>query len=232
MHSDDVPVVRAISLFSSMTEEHFENLLQMAYLQRFPEHVRLTTEGEPADFLHVLVEGSVELFTQSNDREVTMFVVRPVSAFNLSAVLNDSVFLMSARTLDMARVLIIPSENVRRVMHLDSEFAHSMVMELSKRYRNTIRAFKEQRLRTSVERLANYLIRAENRSSEKGTFELTEDKRKIAALLGMTPENLSRAFKTLREYGVEVKGGKINLTNMRKLKGLAQPNPLIDNRDV
>lgn len=232
MRGDDALIIREISLFSSMSDEHFDDLLQMAYLQRFPKQVQLTIEGEPADFLYILVEGTVELFGSSNDREATMFVVRPVSAFNLSAVLNETVYLMSSRTLDKARVLMIPAENVRRVMGVDPAFTDAMVTELAKRYRVTIRAFKEQRLRTGVERLANYLLRMNDQTTTNGRIELTEDKRTLAALLGMTPEYLSRAFNTLKNYGVEVRGSKISLTNLDKLNELAQPNPLIDGRDI
>jgi CRP/FNR family transcriptional activator FtrB len=230
MRSDDVLVVRRISLFSTLSDKHFDDLLQMAYLQSFPTNVQLTTEGDSAEFLHVIVQGTVELFSNSNDRETTMFVLKPVSTFNLSAVLEDAVYLMSARTKDSAKVLMIPAENVRKVMEADSVFAHAMVAELAKRYRVVIRSLKEHRLRSGLERLANYLLRMNERTPRMGHIELTEDKRDLAARLGMTPEYLSRAFVKLKKYGVEVNGRKICLTNLNDLKHLAKPNPLIDSR--
>jgi CRP/FNR family transcriptional activator FtrB len=232
MREDDIHVVREISLFSTMSDKHFDDLFKMAYLQRFPAHVQLITEGDPADFLHILVEGAVELYGSSGKRETTMFVLRPVSSYNLSAVLEDAVYLMSARTLDKARILMIPANCMREVMAVDSAFAHAMVKELAKRYRVVIRAFKEQRLRTGVERLANYLLRANEQTSKRGHIKLTEDKRKLAALLGMTPESLSRAFSTLRSFGVEVKGSNISLKNLDALSHIAKPNPLIDRRRI
>ena len=94
MHGDDALVVREISLFYTMSETNFNDLLQLSYLQTFPAQVQLITEGDPANFLHILVEGTVELFGSSNDRETTMFVLKPVCTFNLSAVLEDAVYLM------------------------------------------------------------------------------------------------------------------------------------------
>jgi CRP/FNR family transcriptional activator FtrB len=230
MRDEDALVVRGISPFSTMGDKHFDALLKMAYLQRFPDQVQLVTEGEPADFLHIIVEGTVELFSRLNDRESTMFVHRPVSPFNLSAVLNDDVYLMSARTLDSAKVLMIPAENVRKVIKAEPAFAHAMMTELANRYSVVIRAYKEHRLRNGVERLANYLLRANERASGGGQFELSEDKHTLAALLGMTPEHLSRTFSALKKYGVEVKGRKIRLTNLDDLIHLAKPDPLIDDR--
>jgi CRP/FNR family transcriptional activator FtrB len=230
MREEDILVVRGISLFSTMSDEHFDSLFQMAYLQLFPNQVQLTMEGDPADYLHIVVEGTVELFSKSGDRETTMFVHRPVSACNLSAVLNESVYLMSARTLDKARVLMIPAENVRKAMLVDPAFAHAMVMELANRYCVLIKAFKDYKLRSGLERLANYLLRANEQASADGQIELSEDKRTIAALLGVTPEYLSRALGTLKQYGVEVHGNKISLTNLDALVQLAKPDPLIDDR--
>jgi CRP/FNR family transcriptional activator FtrB len=62
-------------------------------------------------------------------------------------------------------------------------------------------------------------------------FELPFDKRTLASLLGMTAENLSRAFATLRPYGVVVNGGKITLTDASNLVRLAKPAPLMDGPD-
>jgi len=228
----DVPKVRELSLFSGMSDEHFDEMLQMAYLQRFPPQVQLITEGDPADFLHVIVDGTVEMFGTSNGRETTMAILRPISTFILAAVLTDAVYLMSARTLDRAQVLMIPAENVRKTMENDPAFARAMVLELAGGFRSLVKTLKEQKLRTAVERLANYLLRANEQRGEADEFELTEDKRTLAALLGMTPENLSRAFGTLKDYGVEVRGSRIKLTNIKDLTGLAKPTPLIDHRSI
>ena len=232
MQADDALAVRKIILFSTLSDENFDDLIGMSYLQSFPAHVQLVEESNPADFLHILVDGMVELFGRANDRETTMFVLEPVSTFNLSAVLEDAVYLMSARTLEKSRVLMIPAENVRNVMKVDRAFAHAMVMELAKRYRTVINALKEQKLRSGLERLANYILREKEQSKKGSQIELSIDKRTLAALLGMTPEYLSRALKKLRGFGVESHGNQISVKNISRLKTLAKPNPLIDSNDA
>ena len=59
-------------------------------------------------------------------------------------------------------------------------------------------------------------------------FDLPIEKRRLASVLGMTPENLSRAIKSLQPYGVIIDGQTISITNLDDLKGLAKPTPLID----
>ncbi len=232
MRGVEIPEIRNIPLFEGMEDESFDLMLKSSYFQRFPPQVQLITEGDPPDFLHIVVDGAVELFAHSNNRETTLAILRPVATFILAAVLKDAVYLMSARTLEPSHVLMIPSENIRAAMVRDHRFSRQIVIELANCYRGVVRAQKSLKLRTGVERLANFLIRIDARGAGDGKVRLLEDKKKLAGLLGMTPENLSRAFGTLKKYGVEVDGNDITLTNLEDLKGLAKPNPLIDDRSI
>jgi CRP/FNR family transcriptional activator FtrB len=228
MSNEHYIAAREIPLFSMLSEKQLNRLLNMAHLQCYPANTRLIDEGDPAQFLHVILEGVVELFCSSKTRETTMFVLRPISTFNLSAVLEDTVYSMSALTKVKTKVLMIPAENMRELIKVDSVFAHAMVSELAKRYRMLIDAFRENRLCNSTERLANYLLRANAQSSTGLQVELTENRRTLAALLGMSPEHLSRAFNALKQYGVEAEGGKISLTNLDKLRQFSEPSDLVD----
>jgi CRP/FNR family transcriptional activator FtrB len=97
-----------------------------------------------------------------------------------------------------------------------------------KRIAPSCRELKSQKLRTSVERLANWIIREETITGQDGQFDIPFDKRTLASRLGMTPENLSRNFATLTRHGVEVHGRTIRITDMPALVRLAVPDPLID----
>lgn len=231
VRAEDLPQIRSLPLFEAMGDSSFDSLMQAAYLQAFPAQLELVREGDPADFMYVVLQGTVELFAGTNGRETSMEIVRPLGAFIVAAVLKDAVYLMSARTLERSRLLLIPSENVRDAFQEDGGFARSMVLELARCYRNVVKEQKNLKLRTAVERLGNRLLRLEVEQGGTGTLELPYDKRKLAAVLGMTPENLSRAFNTLKPYGVEVDGSTIRLTNRDALEQLAKPNRLIDDQD-
>lgn len=230
MRPDDLPQIRELPLFNTMREENFVSLTRAAYLQNFPPQVDLIHEGDPADFLYIVVEGAVELFARSNGREASMAIVRPVGTFILAAVIKDALYLMSARTTAKSRILMIPSENIRTIFEQDEAFARSIVEELASCYRSVVKDHKGLKLRSGVERLANRLIRFHKDQSANGSIELPYDKRTFASLLGMTPENLSRAFNTLKPYGVRVDGATVHLEDLGGLEALAKANPLIDDR--
>lgn len=214
-----------------MTDAAFDKLLAGSYFQRFPAHIVLIREGEPADFLHVVISGTVELFSTWNDRETAIAIVQPVSTFILAAVLKDAPYLMSARTVEQSDVLMIPSENLRHGMAEDDGLSRAMVTELAGAYRDVVKTTKNLKLRSAVERLANYLLRLHHIQGGSGRVELPFEKRLLASCLGMAPENLSRALGTLASYGVVVEGGTIILSNIADLKTLAKPTPLIDDPD-
>src|SRR5215471_10372070 len=162
MRRSDIALVRDLPLFRDMTASHFDTLVSAALLQKFPEQITLIHEGELPDFLHILIERTVELFATWEGRETTVDIIRPVTTFILAAVIRDAVHLKSARTLAPARVLLIPAQAVREV------FARAIVDELAERYRSMVRVLKDQKLRTGTERLANWILQADRQQGGSG----------------------------------------------------------------
>jgi CRP/FNR family transcriptional activator FtrB len=228
MRPSDLDLVRDLPLFRDMAAGHFDALVAAAFLQKFPPHVTLIHEGELPDFLHVIVDGAVELFAESGGRETTIEIIRPVATFILAAVVRDEVYLKSARTLTPAQILMIPAEAVRDLFSRDAAFARAIVRELALRYRDMVRALKDHKLRTGSERLANWILEADRVQGGSGRIVLSHDKRTLASRLGMTPENLSRSLAGLAAHGVAGSGREILIGDRDALQRWAKPDPLID----
>ena len=228
MRVSDIPKIRSIQLFQDMAEDSFEELIRGAYVQDFPPQVDLIMEGDRCDFLHIIIDGGVELYSNWNDHETALTILRSGATFILAAAIRDAPNLMSARTLEKSRIIMLPAEDVRAIFQKDHEFARAVVMELAHCYRGVVKSVKNLKLRSSIERLANYLLKWQKKTGGGSTFKLDIEKRRLASILGMTPENLSRAIKTLRPYGVKIEGNRVEITNQDDLKNLAKPTSLID----
>ncbi len=215
-----------------MLQANFDALMQGAYTQGFPAGLELIRQGDPAEFLHIVIEGAVELHGDWQGNRCTMAVVQPVGTFILAACIKDAPYLMSARTLERSRVVLVPSSDLRAVFRRDPEFAMSIITELAGGYRAAVRHAKSLKLRPSRQRIAGYLLKQSRMAGGEDSFVLKVEKRLIASYLGMTPENLSRALKTLEPDGVRLKGQTVTITDRHALMAVCPPDILIDGPDL
>jgi CRP/FNR family transcriptional activator FtrB len=228
MRVEEIEEMRRLPLFADVDPDQTDALLRVSFLQRFPAAVELAREGDPADFLHVVVDGQVEVFSAYRDRETTVSVLGPGHSFIVAAVVLDRVYLKSARTLSPARVLLIPADAVRRAFAVDAAFARALAVELAYAYRGLVKELKNQKLRSSLERLANWLLAQNAEAGGKGRFTLPFEKKVLASRLGMAPEVLSRSFASLVPYKVVVRGPEVEIKDVEALRTLAKPKATID----
>ena len=116
----------------------------------------------------------------------------------------------------------------RTAFAADAAFARAMACELAHAYRGVVKELKNQKLRSSLERLANWLIARNAETGGHNRFELPFEKKILASRLGMAPEVLSRTFSALVPYKVRVQGATIELGDLPELTKLAKPTPTID----
>lgn len=228
----DLLCLRELSLFQAARADTFALLARNATTATCPRGAQLVVEGQTDDHLHVLLDGVVELGSCWSDRDTTLALLRPPAVFALASVVLGVPALTSARTLTRSRLLRIPGSDLRQAMRSDIGLCVAITEEVSGCYCGVVRTLKAYKLRGAIERLANYLLSQHRQRGDGPTLRLPCAKRTLASLLGMTPENLSRAFASLAEYGVKVDGPNITLSRPEALIDLAKPNSLIDNHSV
>jgi CRP/FNR family transcriptional activator FtrB len=228
LRTNELEQLKILPLFSEMTEESLAGLLDAAMLQHFPTSVVLIHEGYHADFLHVLVEGLVEIFTEQNGGEWGISLINPVSTFILAAVVGDQPYLNSARTLTDSRVLLIPAQRVRDVFDRDVVFARIVARELALAYRSSVKKLKGYMARSSVERLANWILAEAQKGGARGNIVVPFDRGTLASHIGTTRENLSRSLALLTDHGVRIRGREIVIDRKEHLEAFARPQRLID----
>ena len=228
LRPQELAQLEALPLFSEMTAESLESLLDAALLQQFPTGVVLVREGDHADFLHVLVDGLVEIFTEQDGGEWGISLINPVSTFILAAVVSDQPYLNSARTLADSRILLIPAQRVRAVFDRDVAFARIVARELAFAYRSAVKKLKGNMARSSVERLANWILTEARKEAAQGNIVVPFDRGTMASHLGTTRENLSRSLALLTEHGVRIRGREIVIDSKEQLEAFARPQRFID----
>ncbi len=228
MRPHELQQLRTLPLFSEMALENLERLLDAALLQQFPAGVVLIHEGAQADFLHVLIDGLAEIYTEQDGGEWGISLINPVSTFILAAIISDQPYLNSARTLVESRVLLIPAERVREIFDQDVAFARMVAKELAFAYRGSVKKLKGYLTRSSVERLANWILAEAQKDTRQGNVVIPFDRGTLASHIGTTRENLSRNLAHLTDHGVRIRGREIVIYDRDQLAVFAQPQQLID----
>jgi len=229
MRPRDLETIRALACFEELDDEQLSAVTTGALLQRFPRETVLFEQGERPDFLHVLVEGTVMLYGSTADgRETVIEILTPVDTFVLAAALTDKPYLMSAKALEPSTILMLPARNLREQMAIQPKLALVMMASLASQFRRMVRQIKDLKLRTSTQRLAAYLMRLADPAEDGVTVELPVNKQVLASRLGMTPENLSRAFATLAEQDIQIKGRTVVIGSIERLRAYCSPDTLID----
>ena len=228
MRETEIEEVRELPLFEGMAEEQFVGLMKGAFLQRFPARVALIAEHDRPDFLHVMLEGAVELYSEHGARTATLAIRRPFDTFILAAVVRDLPYLASGRTIEPSRILMLPAEAVRAAFDHDGSFARAIVRELSHSFRGVMKELKGQKLRAGAERLANWVLVEDAHHGASGCFKLPHGKRTLAAHLGMTPETLSRTIAQIADHGASFGHHDVTIVDRDKLTRFAQPSRSLD----
>lgn len=217
---------RTLPLLAEASADSLERLTRDAVLQRVVRRTALTVEGEVSGHLPILVEGAVVL---EGGQGATLALLEAPATVMLASVVLDAPALVTAWAAPRSEVLLIPGAVLREVARTDPALAFAVSEELSGCYAGVVRALKNQRLRGTLERLANYLLTLHRRQHGETRLKLPSRKRVLASLLGMTPENLSRGLASLAPLGVEVDGPTVTLRRPDDLARLAGPDSSIDN---
>jgi CRP/FNR family transcriptional activator FtrB len=216
--------LRALPEFASVDATIVSRLAATGEVFELPADTVLYEQGSTPDRFYILIEGKIGLTGRSSDgRSTVVDVLMPVDQFALAALLSGGEHLMGAVTLTPSRVLGIPAATLNRMLGEDPCLTRAMLASMSRHYRTLVRQVKDLKLRTSTQRLGCYLL-ALSDEHHATSFRLPYDKRIIAERLGMTRENLSRAFAALRAYGVETRGAAIKLDNVARLAAYALPD--------
>jgi CRP/FNR family transcriptional activator FtrB len=209
--------LKSIRLFAQVPPERLQQLAAAASQQRVALRAPVIEEGEPCVALLALLEGTVEVFSRFDDQETVIDVVQPGAALLLACVMTGLPYAAAARTLSPARILAVPAAAVRELFDGDRTFARAVADELSRASHRTLAELKSLKMHTSVERLADWLLRADARTHGNGQFRLPFGKRTLASRLGMTPECLSRSLRNLADHGLTVRGRDVTVADRMAL---------------
>jgi CRP-like cAMP-binding protein len=216
-----------LPLFASFGTGHIGVLNELADLARVGPDEVLFREGDRLDELHVLLAGFVTETHAHHDGDAFIDVVSPVRPIGFASAMLGTVSPTGARTITSARLIIIPAAELRAMIREEPELGAPFLDHALAGMREQTLELCHMKLLSSVQRLAGFLLSlVEDPAMNPARFVLPYEKRFLAARIGCSQENLSRAFAALRRLGVETQRGIVVLRDVPALRAFAGLAPV------
>lgn len=222
--------LRGIPVFARLREAVLDDLDSAGEMVTVERGAQLFRQGTLPVVLYFVLDGLMALSSAVPDGSTAVVdVVRPMGDLVLASVIGALPYLQSAHAVTRARLVAIDAALVRKLAEREPALAGPLLQSISRDFRGLVRHVRDLKLRTAAQRLGAFLLsHVEDPSLRRAEFRLPFEKGLLAARLGCRQENLSRAFATLRDYGVETHGAQIILHSIPKLTAYAVPDYLND----
>lgn len=206
-------------------------LARQAVLHGMPAGSTLFEQAETPAFALLLVSGTVELLAVRGAEETLVELVHAPDLLLPAAVLNRQPYLLRARVLADARLVMIQAETFRDAVASDHALCLAILACQAAQFRRQIKHAKNLQLRSAEERVGCYLLKLVDNAAPGVPVRLPLEKRLIASQLGITRETFSRTLAAVARYGLRVEGDIVHLEDSDAARARFQLDPLIDGRE-
>jgi CRP/FNR family transcriptional activator FtrB len=216
-------LLRTVPMFEQLDDQLLTRLGSVTEHACVNEGTELCREGDTARSLHILLDGLVTLSAEApNGRKALVEVIRPTRHVVLATVLAKLPYAVTAEAIATSRLLVIDANGLHALLREDAALADGLMRGQALDFRAMVRQVCDLKLRTAAQRLGCYLLELSQQHHARGAqLRLPIGKQLLAAHLGCRPENISRAFSSLRELGVETHGKLVILHDIPRLREFA-----------
>jgi len=210
-----------LPLFSGLAPATLQELLADTWVQNFPRNASLFFQGDPAERFYVVLDGWVKLYRSTAQGDETVLgVFAAGESFAEAAIFDQAVYPVSATIVEESRLLVVPAGPFIRQLRDHGDYALKMMASMSRQMRWLVQQVERLTLKSSTERVAEFLVRLCPQESGAAVVHLPMDKALIAGRLGMQPETLSRSLAKLRPLGVVSQGPEVKIADVAALRDM------------
>ncbi len=218
----DLERLARLPVFAGLPESGLRMLLSDAWVQGFERNATLFIQGDPAERFYVVLDGWVKLYrcTVQGD-ETVLGVFAAGESFAEAAIFDRADYPVSASVVDQSRLLVVPAEPFIRQLSDHGDYALKIMASMSRHLRRLVQQVERVTLKSSTERVAEFLVKLCPRKTGAVAIRLPMDKALIAGRLGMQPETLSRSLAKLRRLGVVSNGPLVDISDVAALRAMS-----------
>lgn len=206
-------ILNEVSLFSKLDKEELKLLKNISTSKKYSKGEILFYEGDRSKNLHLLVEGILKLYkTNFKGQQIFLHQFYPQSFVAELTNFEDIPFPASAEFITDGVVLKIDFEKFKTLIHGNLNLSLKIIRSLSEKLKIMSEVIHNEVILNSEAKVAKMIVELPELFGDiKNT--------KIAQLLNITPETLSRTlskFKQLKIVEID-ESQKITYSNLKKL---------------
>ena len=203
--------LRAIPMFSSVSDEALESIASLLIERSFPKHKTIVEEGAPGDYMYIIVEGRVKVTKLSGDgREKILELLDVGDFFGEMSLFDEAPRSASVKGLSQVRILALARNDFLRLLARSPDLALSVIQELTRRLRQVDEQASSLSFQRVKERTTGLLVRLAREEPDQGGRRKTPvlTHQQIADMIGTSRETVTRAIKGLKADGWLEQDGK------------------------
>jgi CRP-like cAMP-binding protein len=221
---DNLEILKNVFIFSGLSLEDMKEIQSLSGEEKFKKGQTIFMEGDPPQWVLLLIKGRVKLFKESQGGKETIFqIVGAGETFGELVIFDGRPYSYSAESLEPATIMKIPRRSFLEIIRRRPSMCFEIVLELSRQLRDaqeTIQALSVERVE---KRVVNLLLKLSERigQNEKGKMRIPValTRQNIADMVGSTVETTIRVISRLtREGYLETKGKTIYILDVKGLK--------------
>jgi CRP-like cAMP-binding protein len=230
-----VDALQRLPLLATCTPAMLTRLNAVSDLARLGANEVLFRQGDQLNELNILTAGyAVTTQSQPDGDDAVVDVVGPITPIGLPTALLGGASPIGSHTVTSARVIVIEAAELAAMIRKFPPLALSFLDQALGSVENQILENARLKLRTTGQRLADYLLRLiDEPDVSPARFVLPFEKRLVASKIGCVPANLSRSFNELRSVGVTTRNKVVVVRSISALREYAEgrpSNPIVPDR--
>jgi CRP/FNR family cyclic AMP-dependent transcriptional regulator len=194
---------------SALSDADRSALFACGRRRRYERNTRVFCEGDPSDFVFVIVEGGVKLAVTTEDGDESLLGVRgPGDLVGELAALDSTDRMATAIAVEALTVQSLTAEEFRAFIAEHPGAALELIRMLIGRLREADRRRVEFGVHDTARRVAHLLaeLAAEHQPSGPGPAHVQLSQQEIGELVGASRESVARALASLRDQHLVTTG--------------------------
>lgn len=200
--NDKKDLLRKVSLFADLSDEHIQDLARVTVSRRFPKEAMIFEEGDFADALYVVETGKVKvLLSDADGHDVIISILNRGECFGEMALVDSEVRSARVVTMTPSDVMMIAKGEFERWLTGHPEISMALLQELSRRLRSANRTIGSLAMLDVGGRVARVLLEAARDEDGQLIVRDPPTQKDIASMVGASREMVNRTFKELMRQG-------------------------------